>query len=214
MEYENTHEATRQAACENVKKIVNAIKAIRIKYYPNFARISEEDKKTFEELNQNLEIITSENNLGNLKVALMGEVSAKYERKEEEGNPKTEDDILLACYGAIDVEQKALAAGKLKQAKKCQEILNQYLKEIDSPNYRGLIINYKREKFGELVATQKLVQDRIETWNNALKALYQPEDSKNREELTEKILDLKEKANKNVMPKEEKENTEELALDN
>ena len=45
MEHENLDENAKYlAACENVKKIVNAIKSIKIKYYPNFAKISEADK--------------------------------------------------------------------------------------------------------------------------------------------------------------------------
>ena len=33
MEYQNTDEAARRAACERVKQIVKAIKAMKIKYY-------------------------------------------------------------------------------------------------------------------------------------------------------------------------------------
>ena len=35
---------------QNVKKIVNVIKSIKIKYYPNFAKISDEDRKIYEQL--------------------------------------------------------------------------------------------------------------------------------------------------------------------
>ena len=60
MEHENIDENARYLkACENVKKIVNAIKNIKMKYYTNFAKISSEDKKVYEQLNKNLEI-TSE----------------------------------------------------------------------------------------------------------------------------------------------------------
>ena len=41
MEYEKIDEEARYLkACENVKKIVNAIKNIKMKYYTNFAKIS------------------------------------------------------------------------------------------------------------------------------------------------------------------------------
>ena len=44
MEYEKIDEEARYLkACENVKKIVNAIKNIKMKYYTNFAKISSED---------------------------------------------------------------------------------------------------------------------------------------------------------------------------
>ena len=146
MEHENIDETTRYlVACENVKKIVNAIKSIKIKYYPNFAKISVEDKKIYEQLEANLEKISEDNNLNRLKVALMEEVSAKYDKKDirnESRNPKFVDNELLACYGAIDAQQKALSRGKIKQAKKCQDVLKQYLNEIDSMSCRELVINY------------------------------------------------------------------------
>ena len=44
MGYENVDEAARREACERVKQIVKAIKAIKIRYYLNFSKISEKDK--------------------------------------------------------------------------------------------------------------------------------------------------------------------------
>ena len=86
MRYENIENVedtnVYRQACENVKKIVKAIKAIKIKYYSNFARISKEDKEAYDELEENLEKISRENGLDNLKVALMEEVSARYDKKE------------------------------------------------------------------------------------------------------------------------------------
>ena len=64
MEHENIDENAKYlAACENVKKIVNVIKSIKIKYYPNFAKISDEDRKIYEQLEFNLEKISETNNL-------------------------------------------------------------------------------------------------------------------------------------------------------
>ena len=51
MGYENIDEVTRKEACEKVKQIVEAIKAIKIKYYLNFSKmptvISPYEKKRF-----------------------------------------------------------------------------------------------------------------------------------------------------------------------
>ena len=44
MEYENAEENAKYLqACENVKKIANAIKKIKMKYYTNFAKITNEE---------------------------------------------------------------------------------------------------------------------------------------------------------------------------
>lgn len=191
MEYEKIDEATSyRKACENVKKIVNAIKAIKIKYYPNFSRISDEDKKVYQELEANLEQISEKHNLSRLKVALMSEVSAKYDKKDIGGNqrePNADENKLLACYGAIDVQQKALSQGKLKRAIKCQEILKRYLEEIDTANYRDLIINYKREKFGELIRTKEAVQEKNDGWNCIMRGFCKQEYAKERKEAMEQI---------------------------
>ena len=72
MEHENVDENARYLkACENVKKIVNAIKTIKMKYYTNFAKISTEDRDIYNQLETNLEKISQENNLTRLKDALM-----------------------------------------------------------------------------------------------------------------------------------------------
>lgn len=177
MRYEDVDDITRQAACENVKKIVNAIKLLRIKYYPNFGSISEEDERTFQALSLDLERIASENDLQSLKNVLMSEVSAKYESKDEkeEGHPSTDDSILLKCYGAIDVQQQALSQGKIKQAIKCQKILAEYLGQIESDKYLDLITKYKREKFGELIRPKEVVQGEMQTWNEKLRGFCKTE---------------------------------------
>lgn len=191
MEHENVDENARYlTACENVKKIVNAIKSIKIKYYTNFAKISVEDKKIYDQLEANLEKISEENNLNTLKVVLMEEVSAKYDKREikhEQGGPNSVDPRLLACYGVIDVQVKALSAGKIKKAIKCQEILKQYLKEIDITNYKELISNYKREKFGELIRNKDEVQKTNEGWMSYLEGCCQSEDVVERDAATQQI---------------------------
>ena len=214
MEHENVDENARYlAACENVKKIVNAIKSIKIKYYPNFAKISEEDKKVYDELELNLEKISEDNNLNRLKTALMEEVSAKYDKKDmknEPRDPKFLDNGLLACYGAIDAQQKALSQGKISQAKRCQNILKQYMKEIDSIECRKLIINYKREKFGELIRNREEVQKKNENAINYMKRCYEPEYVLERQHAKEQIEVAKNKSME--LFNKAKLNTEELVI--
>lgn len=185
MEYENAEKAIQyRTACENVKKIVNAIKFFKIKYYLDFSKISEDDEKKYRQLNIDLERITEENNLGNLKTALMSEVSAKYDRNNsgnEQGEPQATDDRLLACYGAIDVQKKALSEGKLKKAIKCQKLLEEYLEKIDVASYKELVVNYKREKFGELIRKKEVVHENNEQWNEKMKNCCKIEFAKDRE---------------------------------
>ena len=78
MEYQNIDEATRKEACEKVKQIVKAIKALRIKYYINFSKISEKDQQIYEKLEKNLEKISTQYDLDGLKVALMEEEINRY----------------------------------------------------------------------------------------------------------------------------------------
>ncbi len=198
MEHENVDENARYlTACENVKKIVNAIKSIKIKYYPNFAKISDEDKKVYEQLEFNLEKISEDNNLNRLKNALMEEVSAKYDKKDiknETRNPQFLDNGLLACYGAIDAQQKALSQGRISQAKKCQNILKQYMKEIDSIEFRMLIINYKREKFGELIRDREVVQKKNENTMLYMKKCYEHQYASERQHAKEQIEEARNKS--------------------
>ena len=67
MEYQNTDDAIRRDACEKVKQIVKAIKAIKIKYYLNFSKISEKDQDTYQKLEANLDKISTSHNLNKLK---------------------------------------------------------------------------------------------------------------------------------------------------
>lgn len=195
MVHENVDEnATYLKACENVKKIVNAIKTIKMKYYTNFAKISQEDKKTYDELEKKLEIIAEENNLMNLKIALMEDVSARYDKNELINEPKNTNDIderLKACYGNVDVQHKALLAGKIGQAKKCQDILEQYLNEIDIDKYRECVKNYKREKFAELVMERVAVQKKNEEYVEYMKTCFFNGTAETRKEVSKKIEEIK-----------------------
>ena len=209
MEHENIDENARYLkACENVKKIVNAIKTIKIKYYTNFAKISEEDKKAYDELEINLDKISEENNLNGLKVALMEEVSAKYDQKElkeETQNPKVIDKRLLACYGNIDVQQKAISAGQIGKARKCQIILEQYLEEINIDKYREMVDNYKREKFAELVMERVAVEKKNEEYLDYMKKCFDYGTANERNEAVNKIEKLVERLQVNLLDEQTNE---------
>ena len=212
MEYEKTDEDIKyRTACENVKKIVNAIKSLKIKYYLDFSKISEEDEMRFKQLESNLDKISEENNLDGLKTELMSEVVAKYEKrdiKQEEGSPRFIDDKLMACYGAIDVQQKVLSEGKIKKAIKCQQLLDKYINELDSMTYKDLIVNYKREKFGELIRSKEVVHENNEQWSTRLQEFWINCSAFARKEATEQIENAKE----NTISLFSKGNTEEIEI--
>jgi len=176
MIHENVDDAVRREACERVKQIVKAIKAIKIKYYLNFSKMSEKDKETYQKLEKHLEKISDEHNLNSLKVALMSEVDAKYDKKDlDDGQPGNEHDpdkIMQACYGAIDAQKEALSKGKITQALRCQEQLKRYMQVIDSLECKDMIINYKREKLAELGRSREQLEEQIKSWENKMKGMY------------------------------------------
>lgn len=191
MEYENIDESARYLkACDNVKKIVNAIKKIRMKYYINFSKISEEDRKVYDELEENLERIAEENNLNSLKNALMQEVATKYDQqkiREINDNNNSIDDRLLACYGNIDVQQKALAEGKIGLARKCQIILQEYLQEMQSDVCQKLVESYKRDKFAELVMQRVAVENKNEEFLNYMEQCFKQGNASSRKKALNQI---------------------------
>lgn len=196
MEYQSTDEAARRAACERVKQIVKAIKAMKIKYYLDFAKIPAKDQETYQKLEANLEKISNTHNLNNLKVALMQEISAKYDRQDGMDGPEKEfepDDILQKCYGAIDAQKEAISRGKIVQARKCQEILTQYMQGIDLENYRDLIINYKREKFAELVRARDEVEEQNATWSKIMRGFYKEKHVLQRQNMVNMITAIQQK---------------------
>ena len=154
MEYEKIDEVARRQACERVKQIVKAIKTMKIKYYLDFSKISVKDKETYQKLEEALEKVSSSHNLEGWKVALLSEVSARYDRGSSgDGdlwNFQDPEDILKKCYGIIDAHVEALSKGKITQARECQKILQQHKKEISSPEILIALEEYKRKKFGEL----------------------------------------------------------------
>lgn len=197
MEYGNTDEATRREACERVKQIVKAIKAIKIKYYLNFSKISAKDQETYQKLEANLEQISEKHDLNNLKVALMQEVEAKYDGKNPEDikqgkKPESNEDILQACYGAIDAQKEALLKGRITQALRCQEQLKKYKQELDEAGCQE-VTNYKREKFAELMQTREQIEEQLKSWNNTMKGMYKIKDVSKRKETMEKMQSLQNK---------------------
>lgn len=200
MGYENVDETARREACERVKQIVKAIKAIKIRYYLNFSKISQKDQETYQKLQANLEKISESHNLHNLKTALMSEVEAKYDRKDDDIGPRNStepDDILQACYGAVDAQKEALSRGKIVQATKCQEILKKYMQQINSPDVIALVVNYKREKFAELVRTRDEVETQNSAWNNVMRGFYHPEHVKERKDTIGIIGNVQDKPKQN-----------------
>lgn len=197
MEYGNTDEVARREACERVKQIVKAIKAIKIKYYLNFSKITVEDKETYQKLEANLEQISEKHGLNNLKVALMQEVEAKYDGKDPEDmkhgeQPEPNDDILQKCYGAIDAQKEALSKGRITQALRCQEQLKRYKQKLDEVGCQE-VTNYKREKFAELMQTREQIEEQIKSWNNTMKGMYKIRHVGKRKETMEKMQSLQNK---------------------
>ena len=211
MIYENVDEVAKREACERVKQIVKAIKAIKIKYYLNFSKMTAEDQETYKKLEANLEKISADNSLDNLKVALMSEVDAKYDDKKDFGNNENSehhdpDEILQACYGAIDAQKEALSKGKISQALRCQEQLKKYMESINLPNYKDMIVNYKREKFAELGRTREEMKKQMDKWNRKMKGTYKIEDASKRKDVMGIVTQVQDKE-----PETEK-GTEELTI--
>lgn len=207
MEQENIDEISRKEACERVKQIVKAIKNIKIKYYLNFSKISAKDQELYQNLENNLEKISEDYNLNKLKVSLMAEVDAKYNRKDFENGDQQEnpepDDMLQTCYGVIDAEVNALSKGKIKTAIECQKLLQQYMQRILSPKIQALVLYYKREKFGELIQSREEVDERNEKWIKEMQEFYKKGNTKMRNDAMEAIV---------VIPKNSVKTIDEILL--
>ena len=215
MKYEDIDEnAIYRTACENVKKIVSAIKGLRIKYYPNFTKMSETDAKVYEELQSQLNKISAENGLDKLRIALMAGIDARYNNisVDDNENPKADNDILLACYGAIDAEEKALSIGKISQAIRCQEILNKYKKQIrtmeQGQQLLEMILKYKREKMGELNRNADKVKEANSAWEDKIKGFLRPADVESRNKIAKEIARLSQQREK-----DQSENSQEMILE-
>lgn len=92
MEYEKIDEVTRREACEKVKKIAEAIKKIRKKYYLCFDKISDDDKKIYNALKVQMQNVADENGLNRFYAELMSDIEDQYDEKipndmDENGMP-------------------------------------------------------------------------------------------------------------------------------
>lgn len=196
MDYQNTDDAIRKDACEKVKQIVKAIKAIKIKYYLIFSKISVRDKEIYQKLENELEKISEQHNLTNLKIALMSEVNARYNGENpddmSQGKQPEQEDIIQACYGAIDAQKEALSKGRISQALRCQEQLKKYM-QILGENEHVEVIKYKREKFAELMRTREQLEEQTDLWNNVMKSMYKKEDAQARKDLINAISSVQNK---------------------
>ena len=216
MGYENIDKADAyQEACRKVKRIAEAIKHIRIKYYPNFAKISEQDKQVYDELNVQMEQIASENGLSKLKAELIGEISERYDgnipsENEEQGNQSTGENILKAYYGAIDAGKQALSEGKLKKALNCQRQADTYMKILEENGTENaklveMAVHYKREKFAELLPVKEKAN--ATNWEETMKGCYKNSNAQDRSEAAQQIT---QQAKENV---ETEKITEEMLLE-
>lgn len=187
MEYQNVDEADRIQACERLKTIVKSIKALKIKYYLNFSRISSQDQETYLRLQNDLDMVAEENNLNNLKVELMADLSARYDgpspqtgNSSEKGDaPNNNDYLLKACYGAIDAQAEAISKGRIAQAIRCQEQLKRFKQELNS-DICNEVTRYKRDKFAELGCSREVLEEKNKTWKNKMKGMYKIKDVEQR----------------------------------
>ena len=197
MEYENIDKAiTYQDSCRKVKQMAEAIKKLRIKYYPNFTKISEEDKQIYDELNNQMEKTANENGLNGLKSVLISEISERYSGQipsadGQENTPQNKkelyDKALIGYYGAIDAGKQILSEGKLKKAIICQRQAEEYMQILQKggQEYVNAALNYKRGKFAELTQSKEKTN-----WSEVLPNYFRKEDAQKRDEITKEFADI------------------------
>lgn len=213
MEYENTDsEVQYRQACEKVKKIVEVIEMIRIKYYPNFSSISEQDKEKYDILNEQMGKIVAENGLENLSKPLMAEISGKYDEQfpqineqdmeNQEKRNQVFENIKLACCGAMEAEKQALLSwtkaketndeqtAEIKQqlAEDCQARVEQLMEMIG--RYEGgqavqeEMKKYRRAKFAQLNVSKEKIQQNNTRFTELFKGYYAQADEQTKREAT------------------------------
>ena len=218
MGYENIDEVTRKEACEKVKQIVKAIKSLRIKYYINFSKISEKDQQIYEKLEKNLDKISTQYDLDGLKIALIEEEINRYYGDKngediDKNNPNNggkyskQENILNRTYGAVDAEQEALRKGKLKSAKACKQMWKEYVAQLEEQTYKEMALNYKREKFQELVQLRVDIEEKTKKFMQKAKESCSIDYLNERAEIG-KVIDSK-IAEKQA---EKQESTEEITI--
>ena len=171
MEYENIDEnVAYKEACEKVKQIAEAIRYIRIKYYPNFARISQLDKENYDKLNKQMDQIAQEHGLFNLKSELIGEINNQYSEEipsvnndrdgETQDKTKKREQAHSRYCTAMQVSAQALKTfeesqdeqernANMKKALECQKIAIQLEKILSELDCTEIVIEEKRKIFGD-----------------------------------------------------------------
>ena len=216
MEYENTdREVQYRQACEKVKKIVEVIEMLRIKYYPDFSKISEQDKEKYDTLNGEMEKIVSENGLEKLSKPLMAEISGKYNEQipqineQDMEDPKKKNQIFenikLACCGAMEAEKQAwLSWAKAKEtndeqtaevqqqlAETCQSRVKELIETI--VEYEGgkalqeELAKFRRDKFAQLNVSKEKTQQNNSRFTELFKGYYEQSDEQTKREATDII---------------------------
>ena len=221
MEHENVDEAIAfQTACKRVKQIANAIKTIRMKYYPNFAKISDEDKQTYEELHLQIDKIARENGLNMLKTELMADINDRFQDSQNEADAnkqeKPAEKILKAYYGAIDAGNQALSEGKLRRALNCQKQANSFMEQLEAIAQEDLLrmaVEYKRARFAELSQERGEKEQVTTNWEQFLQQTYKTEDFQKRNDIAQEILQNAKRTEQAKHPVAENKDTQEILLE-
>lgn len=206
MDYEKTEEAVRyQKACENVKQIAEVIKKIKMKYYPNFASISVEDKEKYDTLTKQMQKISIEHNLHNLSKALIAEISRRYDGtipevtaediQSEEAKNKLKNEIKDMCYGATESEIKILntieggvetSNLRFQKAMECQEQFSKGIKLLETTFGKEEtieILQMRKNQFMEICKKRTIT---TEQWlGRTEKLFFKPEDAQKRNEFVQ-----------------------------
>ena len=157
-------------------------------------------------------IVTHNSLLADIADTVITVKNGKIESVISNQNPKKIDKRLLACYGNIDVQQKALAAGQIGKARKCQKMLEEYLNELDNESYREMAVKYKREKFAELVMERVAVEKKNEEYMNYMKEFFNIGTASNREQAYDNVDKIIKKLQVNLVEEKANEKTTELEL--
>ena len=221
MEHENVDEAIAfQTACKKVKQIANAIKTIRMKYYPNFAKISDEDKQTYEELHLQIDKIARENGLNMLNTELIADINDRFQDSQNEADAnkqeKPAEKILKAYYGAIDAGNQALSEGKLRRALNCQKQANSFMEQLEAIAQEDLLrmaVEYKRARFAELSQERGEKEQVTTNWEQFLQQTYKTEDFQKRNDIAQEILQNAKRSEQAKHPVAENKDTQEILLE-
>jgi len=171
MEYGNIDEATRREACEKVKKIAEAIKRIRKKYYLCFYKISDADKQRYNDLKVQMESIASANGLEKFNAQLIKEIDTQYSDRTKEGNGNAindDDDIRQQYLKAIDIYGDIIVFMYKEFEKKVrdEELIEKYsIKGQKVQNYIKELFTYLKERYDETMLHNEKIAGLSEKFN-------------------------------------------------